>query len=68
LRMDKALNLIISAGGICNVALGFVIVPAYGAPAMSIARVVAEALVTSAMMLYLWGQRDRLFEKLKSIT
>jgi PST family polysaccharide transporter len=60
LRMDKALNLIISAGGICNVALGFVIVPAYGAPAM--------ALVTSAMMLYLWGQRDGLFEKLKSIT
>jgi PST family polysaccharide transporter len=68
LRMDRALNLIICAGGICNIAFGFLIVPAYGAPAMAIARLVAEALVTSAMTLYLWGQRDRLIEKLSGVT
>ena len=67
-RMDKALNLIIAAGGICNIAFGFLIVPTYGAPAMAIARVVAEALVASAMIVYLWGQRGRLIEKLTSVT
>jgi PST family polysaccharide transporter len=64
LHMDKALNIIISVGGICNIVLGLLIVPGFGAPAMAIARVGAEALVTSAMILHVWRQRGRIIEKL----
>ncbi len=68
LRMDRALNVIICAGGVCNIAFGSLIVPAYGAPAMAVARLVAEAFVTIAMALYLWGQRNRLIAIFSALT
>ena len=57
LRMDRHFNAIILLAGLVNIALALVLVPAYAQMGMAVSVVVAEAIVTGAMIIVLRCRR-----------